>query len=391
VQLEEIRRAWYQPGRQIFIHGFRGVGKTSLAHTAAFQRQSVDQDPIILTCDGHSTFLAIIHSLFLRAFPSDPRIIREKLDASASVRFAGLAADLKHSVELGRPASPTSLNDAVDMSEFIARFHSQEPVVVIDEFDQMSDKKEEQALFANFVKQIGDRQIPLRMIFCGIGESIDKFFGAHESTYRYFHTVKLDRLDWEPRFEIIQTAADLLKIAVDENTRNRIARVSDGFPHFIHLICEKLFWTVFETRHERGELEVTADDYEVAVAKAVAAIDAHLKVPYEKATRKYQNDSSEILWAVADNHELQRPAREIFSSYLRLMGAIGKAPLPRERFNNRINSMKNETHGSILIGTRSGWYEFREKMMRGFARLKAAEAGVELEAEHPMQPRRHVN
>jgi hypothetical protein len=30
-QLREIRRAWYQGGRQIFIYGYRGVGKTSLA------------------------------------------------------------------------------------------------------------------------------------------------------------------------------------------------------------------------------------------------------------------------------------------------------------------------------------------------------------------------
>jgi MoxR-like ATPase len=41
-QLREIRRAWYQGGRQIFIYGFRGVGKTSLAQTAAFQHQSSD-------------------------------------------------------------------------------------------------------------------------------------------------------------------------------------------------------------------------------------------------------------------------------------------------------------------------------------------------------------
>jgi uncharacterized protein len=34
-QLEEIRRALYSPGRQIFIYGHRGVGKTSLAQTAA--------------------------------------------------------------------------------------------------------------------------------------------------------------------------------------------------------------------------------------------------------------------------------------------------------------------------------------------------------------------
>jgi hypothetical protein len=62
--------------------------------------------------------------------------------------------------------------------------------------------------------------------------------------------VKLERLVWEPRFEIIMTAAEALGIAVDETTKIRIARVSDGFPHFIHLVCEKLFWEVYED-HKR--------------------------------------------------------------------------------------------------------------------------------------------
>jgi uncharacterized protein len=48
-QLAEIRKAWYQAGRQVFIHGYRGVGKTSLAMTAAFQHQSLGAH---LGCDG---------------------------------------------------------------------------------------------------------------------------------------------------------------------------------------------------------------------------------------------------------------------------------------------------------------------------------------------------
>ena len=44
-QLQEIRRARYQGGRQIFIYGYRGVGQTSLAQTAAHQHQSA-ADPV---------------------------------------------------------------------------------------------------------------------------------------------------------------------------------------------------------------------------------------------------------------------------------------------------------------------------------------------------------
>jgi MoxR-like ATPase len=53
-QLVEIKKALYQPGRHILIHGLRGVGKSSLAQTAAFSLAQ-GGDPIIIGCDRHST------------------------------------------------------------------------------------------------------------------------------------------------------------------------------------------------------------------------------------------------------------------------------------------------------------------------------------------------
>lgn len=39
-QLEQIQQAMFSPGRHVFIYGDRGVGKTSLARTAAFQHNT---------------------------------------------------------------------------------------------------------------------------------------------------------------------------------------------------------------------------------------------------------------------------------------------------------------------------------------------------------------
>lgn len=258
-------------------------------------------------------------------------------------------------------------------------------MIIIDEFDRLKSKSE-QAKFAAFVKEIGDRNLRCKLIFCGIGESIDTFFAAHESAYRQFHTVKLERLAWEPRFEIIITAADALGITIDETTKIRIARVSDGFPHFVHLVCEKLFWAVYEA--SASEMHARPDHFEEAINNAVSVIEPHLKGPYEKATQNYSNDCEPILWAVADDHQLQRPTREILASYERIMERSGREALPRTVFYQRMNRMKEGSLGSILVGTRTGWYEFREKMMRGYARMRAAQQGVALEAEHPLQAKR---
>ena len=136
------------------------------------------------------------------------------------------------------------MNDALELAAFLARVHSQAPVVVIDEFDQLNDPAE-QSKFANFAKSVADDRINIKLIFCGIGESVDQLFSAHQSAPRYFHTVKLDRLPWEARFEILDYAAKELGLSIDDTTKYRVAQISDGFPHYIHLLCEKLFWLIF--------------------------------------------------------------------------------------------------------------------------------------------------
>ena len=135
-------------------------------------------------------------------------------------------------------------------------------------------------------------------------------------------------------------------------------------------------------------MRATSDNFKRAINDAVSVIEPHLKTPYERATQNYSNDCEPILWAVADDHQIQRPTREILASYERIMERSGKEPLPRAQFYQRMNRMKEPALGSILVGTRSGWYEFREKMMRGYARMRAAQQGIALEAEHPLQPKR---
>ncbi len=50
--LTQIDRAFNSPGKHIFIYGDRGVGKTSLAQTAASIHQSADAEPILVACGG---------------------------------------------------------------------------------------------------------------------------------------------------------------------------------------------------------------------------------------------------------------------------------------------------------------------------------------------------
>ena len=381
-QLSGIEKALFAPGRHVLIHGLRGVGKSSLAQTAAF-KFSYLCDPIIVSCDPQSTFKSIIKDLFDEATGKDPRIVEEtnSKEGSLGFSFRGLIATLKgsHSQKEKAIDEPLSVNDAVRIVQFLSEKMGGRSVLVIDEFDQISSS-DVQRDFANMIKQVSDKHVNVCFIICGIAESAEALMAAHGSADRYFHAVDLGKLPWEARIEIVETAAEDLGIKIDKSTVYRIAMICDGFPYYVHFISEKLFWRVFED--ENGG-NVTTELFELAMEDAANAMDMKLRAPYEKATLKYDDTYSAILFAVADGHELKKRSADIYTVYERIMKDIEKDPLSRTLYNNRMNSLKGEAHGRILTASRQGWYEFTEKMIRGYVRLKAEQASVNLSPDHP--------
>jgi hypothetical protein len=75
-------------------------------------------------CEQATTFNRVLRDIFSRAFPSDPRIIKAKIDTSAGLKLRGLSAEVKRSIETGEPPEPKSVNDAVQLTEFVLGLHS---------------------------------------------------------------------------------------------------------------------------------------------------------------------------------------------------------------------------------------------------------------------------
>ncbi|HLI12816.1 MAG TPA: ATP-binding protein [Alphaproteobacteria bacterium] len=384
-KLEDIRRSLVQPGRHVFIYGERGVGKTSLAQTVAFEHHPASRAPILLGCDPGSSFYSIAKNLCDRLEGLGPGEHKKTRRRTAMLGIPSVAGVEDHeATEHGHATELRSINDAVAAVALAVKGYKLAPVVVIDEFERIKSASE-RMLFADFIKQIGDQMVPLKLIFCGVGSVLGELLDAHHSCYRYLTTVPLERLGYEPRLEIIDGAAGSLGIEVENTTRYRIATISDGFPHYVHLITEKLLWQVFEYQHPLKK--TAAADFVAAIKEAANDVEAHLKAIYETATLKYRNDYEEVLWAVADYHELKRRSSDIFESYLRIMKKRGTTPLSREKFNGRMNQLKKPAHASVLKGNRQGWYEFSENVLRGYVRLRAEEQGISLGIDHPMLPR----
>ena len=76
------------------------------------------------------------------------------------------------------------------------------------------------------------------MIFCGVGASLHELLDSHHSCYRYLSVLELERLGFDGRFEIIDTAFQAIGLTLSDSTKVRIALISDRFPHFVHFVCE---------------------------------------------------------------------------------------------------------------------------------------------------------
>jgi Cdc6-like AAA superfamily ATPase len=387
-KLEDIRRALVQPGRSVFVYGDRGVGKTSLAQTAAFEHQSSSKPPVLIGCDASSTFGRVAQQITTRLLGLDATLIKSSNELKGALSSSGLNVEARRSTDKGPVPFPQSVDEAINMLLQAAKQHSSQPVIVVDEFERVKEDGE-RALFADLIKQTGDQSMPFKLIFCGVASSLGELLDAHHSCYRYLVTVELERLLPAPRFEIINEASNAVGVSIEASSLGRISAISDGFPHYIHLIAEKLLWEIFSDPEPITVSNPT--HYLQAIKAAVLDIEAKLKATYEKATQKYvESDQYEaVLWAVADHHELSRRSADIFEIYRHLADKYQITTLTRDKFTQRINALKRSAHGQILKGSRQGWYEFREPVMRGYVRLQAEAQNVELGADHASEYRGH--
>jgi hypothetical protein len=134
-----------------------------------------------------------------------PKTTASKTVHTAKVGYHGVAVELgrSHHDEGQQTQVLLDLNSVVAALMEVAQSRNNEnAVVVIDEFDRIVNDVE-RVHFADFIKQVGDRRIPVRFVFCGVSESMQKLLGAHGSCYRYLDGIELRGLGYDARFEII--------------------------------------------------------------------------------------------------------------------------------------------------------------------------------------------
>lgn len=384
--LREIGRALASPGMNVFIHGERGVGKTSLALTAALD---LTYDKAYVGLEKATTFASFIRDVCSALIGSG--VVKRDLDITGSTSLNLWVFKLEG--KLGGSGA-IGIGDIESVNEAASAIiectdRSQRKVLVIDEMDRVEDPSF-RPLFAELIKRLHDRQSRLKLIMCGIGSTLEEIIGSHLSASRAITPFGIPPISYDARWRIIQNAADKLGFTINREYIIRISQISDGYPYYVHLIGFNLLWAIFD--HYETSLEASSDDFHAAVIKSIERAESPLREAYKFAIQKTKNsfDYEEALWSLAESTHFERQIKDVYDqSYSKVVAqrkldSDGEIPpkLDIEQFRQRLYRLCEDRHGQIIKRTKNSWYAFGENVMRGYVRLVAHRNGVILGDDH---------
>jgi Cdc6-like AAA superfamily ATPase len=150
--LRDIDRAFSSPGRQIFIFGDRGVGKTSLALTAAYLHTGIENAPIYVMCGKTNNFGQTIQAIGNATIPVEKRL--EKLTTGGSFNFSVAGTGIGMSNPTNQHTGigvPQSLTEALDIVRYVARKRRNTTIIIVDELERIEGDNEREK-FAEFIR-----------------------------------------------------------------------------------------------------------------------------------------------------------------------------------------------------------------------------------------------
>ena len=201
-QIQDVANAVSQRGQHVAIYGERGVGKTSLANVLAELFDAPDLphfQAVLVNCGTDDDYSKVWANVFTEL---------------------GLEPEEKPGPEAVRRALATLDTPAL---------------IVIDELDRFEDDAGLTAM-ADTVKTLSDHAVPSTLVFVGVAQSIGGLMGEHESIVRALAQVEMPRMSRRELREILARGCTQAELTIDDDAAGRIAALSDGLPHYTHLL-----------------------------------------------------------------------------------------------------------------------------------------------------------
>jgi len=363
-QLGKVIDAVHQKGQHAIIYGERGVGKTSLVNVLAdFLPESGER--IVVTprvnCDGADTF----QSLFEKA-------LRE-IKLAELVNQAGFTADpRKREIDglsfVDGPISPDNVRRA------LAELGKQvQTIIIFDEFDRLNERTKRAV--ADAIKALSDHGVDTTLILVGVADTVGDLIKEHASIERAMAQIPMPRMSEDEIVELIKRGMKRLDIRTTDAGINAIKNLSQGLPHYAHLLCLHAARTAIQRETDC----VDSSEVTEAVDEAISGAQQSILSAYHVSTMSPRKDNlfADVLLACAMSptdplgyfaaQDVRAPMQEI----------TGKAyQIPS--FSQHLNEFCEEKRGPILkkIGTsRRFRFRFINPLMQPYVIMNGVKAG----------------
>ena len=365
-RVREVVNAVNQRGQHVILFGERGVGKTSLANVLAQLMASAGIQGVksgTVNCDGTDDFASLWRKVF--------REMHAQRRGDIKIGLQHPEADTEtFSLDRLLPEKVTP-DDVRHLVESLGK----RVVIVIDELDRIQDTRTTE-LLADTIKNLSDHSSDCTLVLVGVADSVDELIRQHQSIERALVQVQMPRMSLSELLEILQKGLAELGVTMADDVKLEIAELSQGLPHFTHLLALHSCQAAIEEKSTHvGETHLTA-----AIGKAVSKAQQSILSAYHKATASPRKDNlyAKVLLAcaLARTDDLGYfAAADVRDPMSKIAGRRYEIPA----FSQHLNDFCETKKGNILHktgSTRRFRFRFSNPMLQPYVVMHGRASGL---------------
>lgn len=367
-ELTQISDAVHHPGLHPIIYGERGVGKTSLANVVR---------PTIWALENYGKKEEDVHQRLV------VKAVANSGDSFSSIwhRLFGEVSWPAHDdpEKQVRTRDAFSLPDRLSIDD-VRRVlsHVDGAVFIVDEFDQV--RREVSKGFTELIKALTDLVVDCTIILVGVSETVDRLVANHASISRAMSQVRLERMKPDELKLILNTAEKTLETQFTPEATNLIVHVSQGLPHYTHLIG---LHAVRSAASRLSLTKVERDDVLDALKKSVKQAEQTVTEKHSTATHSAHKSAlyRQVLLACAMAAARSHDARGYFipSAVVDPLEKILGRPVTIATFSNHLAEFCRAKRGSVLERDGQPWgyrYRFYDPLLVPFVFMDGLEGKI---------------